>query len=134
MKQLIYVSKPSNEVDPQMVNNILEVSHQMNVDNGISGMLVCDGEHFLQCLEGGEDAVNHLYSNICNDKRHFDIKLIGVIDINQKDFEEWDMGYISNKKDIIHVINELTTENDFTPYQFTFLEAKSILKRLTTLL
>jgi len=134
MKQLIYVSRTANEVEPQTVLDILTTSYKMNAENNISGMLVCDGEYFLQCIEGDEEAIDQLYSNICNDDRHFDIKLIGKVDIGHKDFKEWDMGYISSRKDIIDAIDELTSENDFTPYQFTFEEAKSMLQRLATLL
>ncbi len=134
MKQLIYVSRPVNEVAPQTVRDILTTSYEMNPENGISGMLVCDGEYFLQCIEGDEEAVDQLFLNICKDDRHFDIKLIGEIDIDQKDFEEWDMGYVNDRKDIIDTIDELTSKNDFMPYQFTFQEAKSILLRLSSLL
>ncbi len=134
MKQLIYVSRPVNEVEPQMVKDILEISYKMNFDNGISGMLVCDGEYFLQCIEGNEAAVNQLYLNICKDNRHHDIKLVGTIDINQKDFKDWEMGYVSNRKDVVDKIKELTSKNDFTPYELTFLEARSVLKGLRFLI
>lgn len=134
MKQLIYVSRPANEIEPHTVRDILTISYKMNSENNISGMLICDGEYFLQCIEGDEEAIDQLYSNICKDIRHFDIKLIGKIDIDQRDFQEWDMGYISSRKDIIDTIDELTSDNDFTPYQFTFREAKSMLQRLTSLL
>lgn len=134
MKQLIYVSKPTNKVEPEMVIDILNVSYKMNAYHGISGMLVCDGEYFLQCIEGDEDVINQLYSNICKDDRHYDIKLIGEIDIDKKDFKEWDMGYINSRKDIIDTVKALTSKNDFSPYQFTFLEAKQVLKKLTSLL
>ncbi len=134
MKQLIYVSKPTQEVNPQMVNDILETSYKMNFDNGINGMLVCDGEYFLQCIEGDEEAVDQLYSNICNDKRHDEIKLIGTMQIDQKDFKDWEMAYIDNRKDVVNMIKELTSKNDFIPYEFTFSEAITVLKGLRSLI
>jgi hypothetical protein len=134
MKQLIYVSRPSHELDPEVITDILTVSTKKNFENSISGILICDGEYFVQCFEGDEKAVDQLYANICKDIRHCDIKLLGTIDIDHKDFQDWEMGYFNSKKDINKTITELTSHHNFTPYAFTFLEAKAILKRLVSLI
>ena len=134
MKQLIYVSRPSHELDPEVITDILTVSTKKNFENSISGILICDGEYFVQCFEGDEKAVNQLYANICKDNRHYDIKLLGIIDIDHKDFENWEMDYINSKKDINKAIQELTVHHHCTPYEFTFLEAKAVLKRLVSLM
>lgn len=66
-------------------------SYARNADRSISGILLFDGDYFLQTLEGPRDAVTTLFLSIHADTRHTDIALFGVRDLQQQRFPDWHM-------------------------------------------
>lgn len=67
---LIYRSRLTSSFDPSKLSELVCVSQTRNAALGISGILLFDGSHFLQVLEGPLDNVNQLYEKINNDPRH----------------------------------------------------------------
>jgi hypothetical protein len=134
MKQLIYASTPDESVTLSSVQFILTNAIVANGTKRVSGMLVYNGKYFLQCIEGSDEAIDELFEKIKVDGRHANLKLIGTIDIEKRDFEAWNMGYVNTKSQIKKVIHEECGKNEFDPYDFTFLEAKNILKRLSLII
>ncbi|WP_273426775.1 BLUF domain-containing protein [Marinobacter sp.] len=89
--RLIYYSSPSPHLMDSDVDAILEEAIRRNGRCGITGLLAYDAFHFMQILEGEDEAVNTLYLSIAADPRHYDIRLILYQQIEERRFSEWSM-------------------------------------------
>jgi hypothetical protein len=90
---LIYASSATRQLYDQDLVAILEKSHQHNLENDITGMLLYRGGNFLQVLEGPEPAVNERFAVIMQDPRHHQVTLMLKRPVPQRQFEQWEMGF-----------------------------------------
>ena len=106
---IIYTSVPSGEVSQKVVDEITDKSIAWNTDHGITGMLLCMENQFLQLLEGDENDVNEIFEKIRQDPRHqnVSVRIRGYSD--DRVFSEWSMGswMLSNEN-----LNELSALED----------------------
>ena len=93
--RLIYASRSTRPITDQVVEDVLAKSRESNPNAGITGVLcVCDGNVFMQLLEGGRDEVNRLYSRVIHDTRHTDVTLLEYSEITERRFTNWRMGRV----------------------------------------
>jgi hypothetical protein len=92
--RLLYASRTAEAVTPELLSAILRRSRQHNPAQGITGVLCCSGDVFLQVLEGGRPAVNRLYARIVADARHRDPELLAYESIVERRFAGWSMGQV----------------------------------------
>ena len=93
--RLIYASRSTRPITDQVVEDVLATSRESNPNAGITGVLcVCDGDVFMQLLEGGRDDVNRLYSRVIHDTRHTDVTLLEYSEITERRFTNWRMGRV----------------------------------------
>ena len=92
--RLLYASRAAEPVTPELLGAILRRSRQHNPAEGITGVLCCSGNVFLQALEGGRPAVNRLYARIVADPRHRDAELLAYETIVERRFAGWSMGQV----------------------------------------
>lgn len=90
--QLIYVSALRPGCEDQL-GPILESAQRHNGVNGVTGMLLYSGGNFMQVLEGPDAAVQEAYDRIAQDPRHDHIELISRVQVNQREFADWRMGF-----------------------------------------
>lgn len=74
--QLIYLSRLATEASPSCVAEIVRSARQRNQALGIGSVLVFNGGHFCQYLEGEAAAVLDLAGRIRADRRHADFTLL----------------------------------------------------------
>ena len=129
-KQLIYVSKLDCNLAINNLSAIFEKASKKNKSRDITGFIVYNGKYFLQVIEGNKDTVNNLYGNIVQDERHTDILLLGTKDLENRDFEDWNLGYVNSDKVIKEFLYLKTKKRLFLPYQFTYEFALDFLKGL----
>jgi hypothetical protein len=91
MLQAIYLSTARPELPPSAIDEILAVSRRNNHADGISGMLLYDGYHFLQALEGDAVRVRHAFDRIKDDPRHRAVVLLSCREIVGHAFGEKSM-------------------------------------------
>lgn len=89
--RLVYYSSASPELTDKDLDAILEEAIAGNELRGVTGLLAYDDFHFMQVLEGNEDAVNNLYFRIAQDPRHHDVKLIHYQKAEERHFQDWAM-------------------------------------------
>ena len=92
--QTIYTSAASTKFSPIELKKLLQKAREFNHSLGVSGMLVYDDDCFIQVLEGEELAVNEIYDKISKDKRHTNIRLLYRGIEQNKEFEDWSMGFV----------------------------------------
>ncbi len=93
LQELIYTSLASREETAVDVSSILKTSERNNVSAGITGLLLFDGERYIQILEGLPDRVNTLFETIQSDPRHDQIELLHKGEVVERAFENWRMAY-----------------------------------------
>lgn len=98
LHKLIYVSKPqiSGRAD---VDQILEASERNNGPRGLTGMLLFDGDSFLQLLEGDRAEISQLFLSIAADSRHSDVEIIASGPTECRLFADWSMRYVSTSRE-----------------------------------
>ena len=92
--RLLYASRAAEPVTSELLSAILRRSRDNNPAQGITGVLCCSGNVFLQVLEGGRPAVNRLYARIVADPRHRDTELLAYESIVERRFAGWSMGQV----------------------------------------
>jgi len=76
------------------VTEILRVARRNNAETGLTGVLVFDGDNFLQAIEGDIGLVEDVYENIARDLRHENIELIEFKAIARRNYRTSPMAYV----------------------------------------
>ncbi|KQW38855.1 BLUF domain-containing protein [Rhizobacter sp. Root404] len=93
--RLMYASRATETVRPEVLNAILKKSTHNNPAVGVTGVLCFSGEIFLQVLEGGRGQVSKLYNRIAQDPRHQEVVLLSYDEIDERSFAGWAMGQVN---------------------------------------
>ncbi len=92
---LLYTSDIAPDAPPDTVIGIARQARANNARTGITGLLVFDGQHFAQLLEGPEDAVNNVAEKMRADSRHLRMEVLHSAPSSQpKKFSSWRLGYL----------------------------------------
>ena len=70
---IIYRSRLCPSVPFKDVEDMVAKASKTNAKEGVTGILLFNGVHFFQLLEGPEEAVRAIYHAICQDPRHNNI-------------------------------------------------------------
>ncbi|MFG1172671.1 diguanylate phosphodiesterase [Erwiniaceae bacterium CAU 1747] len=70
---LIYRSHICEPFPADRLKEMVAAANEKNGQAGITGILLFNGIHFFQLLEGPEESVFAIYNRICADKRHFNV-------------------------------------------------------------
>ncbi|MGA3040118.1 MAG: BLUF domain-containing protein [Bryobacteraceae bacterium] len=94
MRQIVYASAAAQPFTRQDLIELLKTARQRNHAADISGMLLYHSGSFLQVLEGPDEDVEALYAKIRKDPRHTNFLLLLRGTIQNKEFENWSMGFV----------------------------------------
>ena len=98
LKQIVYVSSATHLLEEAELRHILEQSRANNRRDGITGMLLYHEGNFIQAVEGPEDVLDGLLRRIARDVRHHGIIHIYERAIEERDFADWSMGFVSSSQ------------------------------------
>ena len=70
---IIYRSHLSHDVPVKALEGMVAAANCKNGEADVTGILLFNGTHFFQLLEGPEEKVKAIYRNICEDKRHYNV-------------------------------------------------------------
>ncbi|MBD8250340.1 diguanylate phosphodiesterase [Pantoea agglomerans] len=73
LSTIIYRSHITEHVPLEILNGLARKANKINKFSSVTGILLFNGTHFFQLLEGPEAAVNAVYSRICQDPRHHNL-------------------------------------------------------------
>lgn len=97
--QLVYLSDRSPTLrDESILDGIVLPSMRFNESADITGCLWFGRGHFLQVLEGPQEAVRALYARIEKDKRHRNVRLLLLGPIAERSFSRFAMKYIRERE------------------------------------
>lgn len=70
---LIYRSRLCDAVPFRDIETMVSAANLRNEHESVTGILLFNGLHFFQLLEGPENAVKTIYQQICKDVRHYNV-------------------------------------------------------------
>ncbi|WP_368541094.1 diguanylate phosphodiesterase [Enterobacter soli] len=70
---IIYRSHICDDVPVKALEDMVAAANSTNSHADVSGILLFNGTHFFQLLEGPEERVTEIYQNICRDPRHHNL-------------------------------------------------------------
>ena len=125
--RLLYISRAVGAITTTMTGSILASARVHNRVAGITGVL-CQGQGlFIQILEGERSTVNRLYATLIKDKRHQDVELVAIEEIQTRRFPEWSMAHvvISENDPIVQLKHP-----EFDPFEASSEQLKSLIDDL----
>ena len=91
--ELLYTSEARRHFSENELSTLLVEFREANKKVGLTGLLVFNGLHFMQLLEGSKKEIDALFEKICGDERHSNVKLFRTGAIEHRSFARWDMAY-----------------------------------------
>ncbi|MGA2808532.1 MAG: BLUF domain-containing protein [Terracidiphilus sp.] len=107
---LIYASTATQGFGTEQLTDLLRQSREANERVDLTGILLFSDGNFFQVLEGEPEAVDKLYENLNQDKRHAQVTLIIREAIASRSFGDWSMGFSSISSEELKTVDGL---NDF---------------------
>jgi len=131
---IIYRSHLCENVPVKALEEMVAAANIKNGEYDVTGILLFNGTHFFQLLEGPEESVFRIYNNICHDKRHYNLVELLCDYAPSRRFgkagmELFDLRTYEREEVLQHVLDKGTTKYQLTyndrALQFfrTFVEA-----------
>jgi hypothetical protein len=91
LTSVTYTSLARLDPNSSDLEDIHRIARNRNEREGITGLLVFNGTHFLQVIEGAERAVDSLVQRLRADARHSGFEIRDKRKIDQRSFPDWQM-------------------------------------------
>lgn len=91
LKSLTYTSRAKLDLSADDLHDIHRTARELNSIDGITGLLVFNGTHFLQIVEGAEAAIDDLVARLRRDPRHSGLEVRDERKVEARSFPDWSM-------------------------------------------
>ena len=91
LKSLTYTSLAAIDLQPDDLEAIHRTARETNALAGVTGMLIFNGVHFLQVIEGAPNAIDDLVERLRRDRRHSGLEIRDEHEAEQRTFPGWSM-------------------------------------------
>ncbi|HEY0628874.1 MAG TPA: BLUF domain-containing protein [Sphingomicrobium sp.] len=91
LKSLTYTSLADLDLTADDLHAIHRSAREHNAIDGITGLLVFNGTHFLQIVEGAEPAIDELLARLRRDPRHSGLEVRDERKVEARSFPDWSM-------------------------------------------
>ena len=91
LKSLTYTSLASFDLTADDLEAIHRTARESNALEGITGLLIFNGTHFLQIVEGSPAAIDDLVERLRRDSRHHHLEIRDAQDMDERSFPDWSM-------------------------------------------
>ena len=91
LKSLTYTSLARLDLTAEDLEAIHRTAREVNALEGITGLLIFNGIHFLQIVEGTPDAIDELVERLRRDPRHNGLEIRDEREIENRSFPDWSM-------------------------------------------
>ena len=97
LKSLTYTSLARPDLDSDDLNAIHRIARELNSLDGITGLLVFNGTHFLQIVEGAAPAIDDLLARLRRDPRHFGLEVRDERTVEARSFPDCRWSWCGSK-------------------------------------
>jgi hypothetical protein len=91
LKSLTYTSLARLDLEAGDIEAIHRTARELNALEGITGLLIFNGTHFLQIVEGAPDAIDDLVERLRRDPRHHGVEIRDQRQVERRSFPDWSM-------------------------------------------
>jgi len=91
LTSVTYTSLARLDLQASDLEDIHRIARERNALDGITGLLVFNGTHFLQTIEGLEVAIDELVDRLRSDPRHTGFEIRDQRKIELRSFPDWSM-------------------------------------------
>ena len=91
LTSLTYTSLARLDLQTTDLEDIHRTAREQNALDGITGLLVFNGTHFLQIIEGSESAIEELVERLRQDPRHTGFEIRDRQKVDARSFPDWSM-------------------------------------------
>jgi hypothetical protein len=91
LKSLTYTSRARLDLSADDLHAIHRSARELNSIDGITGLLVFNGTHFLQIVEGAVPAIDDLLARLHRDPRHSGLEVRDERIVEERSFPDWTM-------------------------------------------
>lgn len=127
LHRIIYFSAAENHITETELQEILEKAKRNNELKKISGILFHIDGNIIQILEGFKENVIELFEKIKTDNRHKNVIKVIEDDIENRQFNNWNMSYNKTTFKEINQIEGLESINPLDLFSKTDNIAKTFL-------
>jgi len=97
LTSVTYTSLASLDLQEADLEDIHRSARDQNALDGITGLLVFNGTHFLQIIEGAEQAIEDLVERLRRDPRHTGFEIRDRRKVDTRGFPDWSMELVRVK-------------------------------------
>jgi hypothetical protein len=91
LKSLTYTSLARLDLEASDLEAIHRAARESNALEGITGLLIFNGRHFVQIIEGSETAIDELVERLRRDRRHSGLEIRDERNVAERAFPDWSM-------------------------------------------
>jgi len=129
--RLTYASRASHSVSAELIREVLDSSQRNNPGKGLTGILCCNANTFLQALEGPRSEVNALYNRLADDNRHKDLTILDYEEISVRRYSSWSMGWAGAKQANRELFLKYSASDHFDPFSMSAEQISGLLLELS---
>lgn len=93
LRAIAYVSSATQLMAVPQLESLLVQARDLNLESGVTGVLLYSDGNFMQYFEGSEDSMRVTFERIRASRRHRDIIELLNECITQRSFPDWQMGF-----------------------------------------
>jgi hypothetical protein len=97
LTSLTYTSLARLDLQSSDLEDIHRTARELNALDGVTGLLVFNGTHFLQIIEGAHHAISDLVERLRRDPRHTGLEIRDERKIRSRSFPDWSMELVRVK-------------------------------------
>jgi Sensors of blue-light using FAD len=97
LTSLTYTSLARLDLQTSDLEEIHRSARELNALDGITGLLIFNGTHFLQIIEGTHDAIDDLMGRLRRDPRHSGLEVRDERKVKTRSFPGWAMELVRVK-------------------------------------
>ena len=108
LTSVTYTSLARIDLQASDLEAIHRTAREQNASDGITGLLVFNGTHFLQIIEGAEDAIEDLVERLRKDPRHNGFEIRDRHKMDARSFPDWSMELVRVNAGYFEARNTIT--------------------------
>ncbi len=110
LKCVTYTSLAALDLDEDQLRAIHNAARDLNGIDGISGMLLFNGTHFLQWIEGPPDAIDELLERLRRDPRHSGFEIRDERMADDRIFGDWTMKLVRVRSSFLLAQDDIVSQ------------------------
>lgn len=102
LSSIAYSSRMAEGFTVDQLDSLVRDAAHHNRLAGVTGVLLCDGNRFLQYLEGPEDGIEFVFGRVMSSRRHSEVVVLGRGVGAVRRFPYWSMHWIPVEQHELH--------------------------------